>query len=55
MPSFLSSVDNAFDFARTAVLLYGEGNEEVVEAAEFLFEDGTAGLAIGKSSFPFSL
>ena len=50
MPSFLSSVDNAFDFARTAVLLYGAGNEEVLEAADFLFGESTAGLAISDDS-----
>ena len=36
------------DFAQTAVILYGEGNEYVVHAAGLLFEEGTADIAIGK-------
>ncbi len=48
MPSFIASVNNAFDFARTAVLLYGEGNPSVVHAAHLLFEEDTIDLAMGK-------
>ena len=36
------------DFARTAVILYGQGNEYVVHAANLLFDEGTADVAIGK-------
>lgn len=41
-------MNNAFDFARTAVLLYGEGNPSVVHAANLLFEEDTIDLAMGK-------
>lgn len=48
VPNFIGSVNNAFDFARTAVLLYGEGNPSVVHAAHLLFEEDTINLAMAK-------
>lgn len=39
---------NAMDFAQTAVMLYGEGNIYVIEAADLLFDEDTEGVAIGE-------
>ena len=51
MPNFLDAVENAFDFARTASILYAEGNPDVRQAANMLFGSAYAHQAIGR--YPF--
>lgn len=50
MPNFIDSVTNAFDFARTASILYAEGNPDVLQAANMLFGSGFENQAIGTLS-----